>query len=317
MRRRLFAFASPRRSLQYIFPGWLPLVTAIAGILFAIALSRDLLRRWPTTRPLTPFERHYGLKIDPMTAAQLRRRLPENFEVHGRFADAVNALRGKLPNSRNLQGIFVNWKSVESADVSRNEAVDANLGGMQIQDAVLRVLAIADGGTGKLGVTVDDNMLWISTVDDVANRMTRVYDLRDLLGRGGTPADRLAGEAALTARITAAVDPPSWRPRSSTGAIRILAGQGIVTQTAVNHHDLVMYLERLRWQRDLQLLAWRAAAFGVGGMVIGLFPQALLRLRRRRQIRLRGLCQKCGYDLQGNQSGTCPECGTPSKCTCE
>lgn len=25
----------------------------------------------------------------------------------------------------------------------------------------------------------------------------------------------------------------------------------------------------------------------------------------------RGLCVKCGYDLTGNISGVCPECGTP------
>jgi predicted amidophosphoribosyltransferase len=24
-----------------------------------------------------------------------------------------------------------------------------------------------------------------------------------------------------------------------------------------------------------------------------------------------GHCQKCGYDLTGNVSGICPECGTP------
>jgi predicted amidophosphoribosyltransferase len=27
--------------------------------------------------------------------------------------------------------------------------------------------------------------------------------------------------------------------------------------------------------------------------------------------RLRGLCGKCGYNLTGNTSGVCPECGTP------
>jgi hypothetical protein len=25
-----------------------------------------------------------------------------------------------------------------------------------------------------------------------------------------------------------------------------------------------------------------------------------------------GKCRKCGYDLTGNQSGLCPECGTPT-----
>jgi hypothetical protein len=31
-------------------------------------------------------------------------------------------------------------------------------------------------------------------------------------------------------------------------------------------------------------------------------------LRRRRRLR-KGLCTKCGYDLTGNVSGVCPECG--------
>lgn len=38
------------------------------------------------------------------------------------------------------------------------------------------------------------------------------------------------------------------------------------------------------------------------------------RLLRRQWTRLRacaGLCQSCGYNLTGNVSGTCPECGTP------
>jgi hypothetical protein len=35
----------------------------------------------------------------------------------------------------------------------------------------------------------------------------------------------------------------------------------------------------------------------------------ILRHRRRRQRRARGLCLSCGYDLTGNVSGTCPECG--------
>ena len=30
--------------------------------------------------------------------------------------------------------------------------------------------------------------------------------------------------------------------------------------------------------------------------------------RRRRRL---GLCLKCGYDLTGNESGVCPECGSP------
>lgn len=35
--------------------------------------------------------------------------------------------------------------------------------------------------------------------------------------------------------------------------------------------------------------------------------------RRRRLLRERGLCLDCGYDLTGNVSGVCPECGTEVK----
>ena len=39
---------------------------------------------------------------------------------------------------------------------------------------------------------------------------------------------------------------------------------------------------------------------------------ALARARRlRAAARRAGLCERCGYDLRGNVSGRCPECGTP------
>lgn len=34
-------------------------------------------------------------------------------------------------------------------------------------------------------------------------------------------------------------------------------------------------------------------------------------MSRPEQRRRRGLCVTCAYDLTGNTSGTCPECGTP------
>ncbi len=42
--------------------------------------------------------------------------------------------------------------------------------------------------------------------------------------------------------------------------------------------------------------------------IIVLVPTAYLFYRDRRHPR--GHCQKCGYDLQGNVSGVCSECGT-------
>lgn len=53
-------------------------------------------------------------------------------------------------------------------------------------------------------------------------------------------------------------------------------------------------------------------------VLLGIYPSfslmrgPVLRLRRRRK----GLCVRCGYDLTGNITGVCPECGTPIRsCT--
>ena len=45
-------------------------------------------------------------------------------------------------------------------------------------------------------------------------------------------------------------------------------------------------------------------------LIISVIPTVLM-LRRHRSIARQGCCQRCGYDLQGNESGRCPECGTP------
>lgn len=42
--------------------------------------------------------------------------------------------------------------------------------------------------------------------------------------------------------------------------------------------------------------------------LLALFPPSLIVFRHSRRPN-RGYCSKCGYDLTGNVSGTCPECG--------
>jgi hypothetical protein len=38
--------------------------------------------------------------------------------------------------------------------------------------------------------------------------------------------------------------------------------------------------------------------------------------RQRQERRAKGLCERCGYDLTGNVSGVCPECGEASRAGC-
>jgi hypothetical protein len=55
-----------------------------------------------------------------------------------------------------------------------------------------------------------------------------------------------------------------------------------------------------------------AMIYGLVGLLVGLVVGGI---RRRRTVRRqrRGLYVKCGYNLTGNVSGVCPECGTQVK----
>ena len=55
----------------------------------------------------------------------------------------------------------------------------------------------------------------------------------------------------------------------------------------------------------LRMPCWAAFVLLAAYPTIAFIRGPLRRWRRRR----RGLCLKCGYDLRGNESGVCPECG--------
>jgi hypothetical protein len=74
-----------------------------------------------------------------------------------------------------------------------------------------------------------------------------------------------------------------------------------------------------RWFRfpngHLITFTWRGIAVDLGlGILGGLAIAAFTGFARRRNPRYRdGHCSECGYDLTGNVSGICPECGCPLK----
>ena len=64
---------------------------------------------------------------------------------------------------------------------------------------------------------------------------------------------------------------------------------------------------------DFLVVAMDHGAFQLFTSLLPLLWMALWTMRRRVAQRraLRGVCRHCSYDLTGNTSGVCPECGTP------
>ncbi len=143
----------------------------------------DEILRYPTDWPELSARRDQTVaaeqgdkQIDKATQATLDRRLPElRFDNVG-FADVIDFLRDVTGAN-----IFVNWKALEAASIDRNAPVTARLRDIPFRKA-LTIILESVGGATKLGYTIDEGVITISTADDLAkNVLNRVYDIRDLI----------------------------------------------------------------------------------------------------------------------------------------
>lgn len=156
--------------------------------------------------------------------------------------------------------IFVNWRSLESEGIRRDAPVSVRLGETRLSAALQAVLNAAAGGA-ELRFTVDEDVITVSTADDLSkNVVVRVYDIRRLLGALGDasparpagpttePAAVGAGRDELVRSIVQLIEDTvaygTWKDHGgSLGAIRELQGQLIVTQTSENQHQIYKLLD--------------------------------------------------------------------------
>lgn len=205
---------------------------------------------------------------------QLDRMVPElTFDAVG-FSDVIDFLR-------DVSGakIFVNWKSIEAANINRNAPITARLRNVRLSKALTIILDTAGGGHGKLGYTVEDGVIKISSIDDLPKNV-KVYDVRDLLmvppdfvppRLGALEPVKVAAPAtkssvtttreglrddpvkSLIRLIEETVAPDTWKDHGgNVGAIRELQGQLIVTQTQENQIAVMALMQQLRETRGLQ-----------------------------------------------------------------
>jgi general secretion pathway protein D len=202
------------------------------------------------------------------------------------FVDVLDFLRDVTSAN-----IFVNWRALETAGIDRNAPVTARLRDVKFSKALETILRDVGGGNVRLGYTVDEGVISISTEEDLSsNVVTNVYDVRDLIvnvadfdqppqfqinqasqaGRGGGGGGQGLFQGNLQQQnnqqtrtdlvdqiitlIQDTVATETWKDNGGTvGSIRELSGQLIVTQTPENQRNLVHLLEQLRETRAIQI----------------------------------------------------------------
>ncbi|HEX5243399.1 MAG TPA: hypothetical protein VFW23_09090 [Tepidisphaeraceae bacterium] len=122
---------------------------------------------------------------------------------------------------------------------------------------------------------------------------------------------------------------------SQAGSVVLLAAReaGPIPRGSFNRWQVVEFDEsrvmfRNIWERiGFAWLHWEMSTFGIttsvrivglpNWLVAGIFallPSLWIRARLKRsrigRRKAGGMCVSCGYDLKGNASGICPECGT-------
>ena len=140
--------------------------------------------------------------------------------------------------------LFVNWRALEKQRVTRDLPVTLDLSNLPAGKALDRLLEQVGGDTLRLGWTIDQGVVTISTCEDLSkNTITRVYDIR----RGIRGAATRDADIATVIRRVRGVDPLSWRDAGgSIGSIRELSGQLIVTQTPQVHQRIIEELKDIQ-----------------------------------------------------------------------
>lgn len=139
---------------------------------------------WPdlSARRDASVARERGGETDQTTLALLNRSLGTgNEEIkfdNAPFVDAIQFLADSTGAN-----IFVNWPAIEAAGVDKNAPITVSrLRNVKFAKVLQIVLDSAGGGVTRLGYTIDDGVITISTQEDLAkNVSTQTFDIRDLL----------------------------------------------------------------------------------------------------------------------------------------
>jgi hypothetical protein len=147
------------------------------------------------------------------------------------------------------------------------------------------------------------------TAEEVARSRAAEQAARQF-ARSGQAQVLTAYRAAELAAAKLSDEPPPHAP-ADVEQVRALEKQADQLQRlwdlAQNPPPASPHLATPRWQ--VAAPVWGAAALAATPMALWLGGRTAGRAFVRRRRRRRGLCLRCGYDLRGNESGRCSECG--------
>jgi hypothetical protein len=170
--------------------------------------------------------------------------------------------------------VWVRWQELEANGVERDKPISLKVHNLRLAQILWMILTEAGGSDVKLGYGVSENLLVVSTRDDLnAELIVKVYDVRDIvnripsfdrgpridgaaalenIGRNGTggtglietptdeeterstPEDEMARFIDI---ITTSVEPESWSPN---GRGTIVAWRGkIIVRNSIYVHQLL------------------------------------------------------------------------------
>lgn len=153
--------------------------------------------------------------------------------------------------------IVVKWNALEAAGIKKATFVNLKVKDVPAEKILKLVLEAASQRGNPLGYDVEENVVTISTAEDLSRRtVARVYDVRELID--WADPKRVEGLSDL---VRTTIEPDTWRENAgSIGSVRHLNGVLVVTHTPKVHEALAVLLEYLRGAQAKPLTSPRARA---------------------------------------------------------
>lgn len=149
----------------------------------------------------------------PATLALLGQRLPEVAFTEAPFEQVVEWLGDVMQVN-----IVVHWQALEDLGISRDKPISLRARNLRLSQVLWLILNEAGGSDVRLAYQASDNLILISSHDDLGREMiVRVYDINDLLFEAPRFANAPQIDLQQVAQVASQAIPTLGGPGGNTG----------------------------------------------------------------------------------------------------